>query len=278
MVKKKNAEKMNRVLKSTPLKVYRIARDNKIILLKCVGLDLLFLTAFIIMNLAFTNLVPQPNDMPFNVRGKLLISSLMLIGYIALTFLIYSFFKFLIMYHIKNIFTKSKLDFGRFKRFYYANAALIVVFILIFLLFAAGFIFTIKVDMIKIVRDVFLVIFAVVMYISMNTMHALFMQNDLRIGRLLGRTSDTIFNNLHHYLSIIVSTSVMAAVFAGVYYMFDWSVLHILGPAMQAFPVYYGYGVVSIIVTVVLAFGLLSFNRVYFYKLVSDLNSWTGRK
>ncbi len=278
MAKKKTAGKMDWVLKSMPFDVYRVARDNKASLLKCVGLDLLFLTVFILMNLLFTRSVPQPNDLPFNVSGKLMISLLMFLAYLALTFFIYSSFKFLIMYRIKNIFTNSKLDFRRFKRFYCANAAMIGVFIIIFLLFSAGFIFTIKIGLIKTVRDIFLIVFAVVLYLVMNTMHTLFMHNDFRVGKLLNRTFDTLFNNLRHYLLLLLSTSLLAAVLVGVYYAFDWSVLHILGPAMQAIPVYYGYGLVSIVLAVVLAFSLLSFNRVYFYMFVPKLKSRPGKR
>jgi hypothetical protein len=106
------------------------------------------------------------------------------------------------------------------------------------------------------------------LYLSVNTMHSLSMQQKLTVGKLLRKTNNLVFNRLKMYVGLIMSTIVAFFVLAGIYYMFDWLVLLMLGGAIQTPAVYSGYAVVNTVVVFVLAFGLVAFNRAYFYNIV----------
>lgn len=267
---------LRRFMKSTVSEAYNTLRCKRKDALKAAGIDILFFASFMLMNFGFTTLVPQPQNLPFNAGNKVLALLGLLIGFSALILLVYSFFKFLVIYMMRGMFKKTRTDFTRFWKFYRSNALMVATFLLLLLVFSAGFILTIRIDVLATVRDVFMIVFGIMIYLALNTMHVLFVSEDAGVGNMIVSTFDIIFTNLRKYLVFLLVSTALAGAIIGIYYAFDWAILLILGSAISAMPVFYGYGLVNILVTASLALASLSFIRMYLFVLVPKLKRRPG--
>jgi len=250
----------------------RKVKVNRRALLFTMLFDLLFLLALAGLNLVLNILVPP--SVYASPLGNPLLIILRTLGIFAfaavLSILLYSFFKFVVIWKVKSIFEKAVVEWPVFWRFFFLNIIILGIYFVVFIFFSLLFITTVRIEALIAVRTFVIVLVGLFAYLTINTSHSLFARLDGSTGQVVKQSLDLVFSRFRMYAGLIGFTLLASAVLTGVYYAFDWILLTILGDAIAVPSVFLGYAVVNTLVVFILAFGLLAFNRVYFYGLVME--------
>jgi hypothetical protein len=274
--KKANRGKLEHYLFNSLLfDTWRKVRDKKLTLLFTMLLDMGFLASLAVLNWIWLVVFPNPQNIVTDAGAMMVFALLVLLGYLFLIIATYSSIKLIVMSRVKSLFGKSKaisrVDFRHYGNFLSINIVIFGMYMILLLFFTVIFLTSIKIPAFDVLRNAFLVLIGFFLYLSVNTAHSLFEQGVHCIKKLLRMTADLVFNRLKIYAGLVVFTLVVCLLFAAGYYLLDWIVLSILGSAMGSRLVYVIYAVVNTVIVFILAFGLLAFNRVYFYNITKNL-------
>jgi hypothetical protein len=263
-------ELKKRLSKTVFYSTFSAAKTNKLALFLTMIIDVAFVLSLLALNKILEGVFPGAEGVIVNAGTTVAVLFLSLALYLLLVFMLYSLLKFLIMSRISRIADRKELQWGLFGRWCIANSFVIGLYALLFLVFSAVFIISVRVQFIEAVRNFFLVLIGFFYYLSVNTMHSLFCQGMHRPGKAFRKAMDLVFNRLKIYVGLVVSTAVIFLLLSLVYYMFDWAVLLVLGKAIQDNTIYSVYAIVNTIIISIFGLGLLAFNRVYFYEIVKN--------
>jgi len=228
--------------------------------------DLGFLASLVLLNSMMTRLLPNPASMIVGPWTKFFIALCAAIVYLTSGLLSYSFFKLVILNLIRKIFGAKLSDLSPFLGLLLLNSKIFLVYSALFLLFSAMFVFAVRVELLVSVRTFFIVLTAILLYLSINIGHSLFMQN--RTKKIISTTFEISFRQTRRYLGLIAFTIITFFVLAAAYYVFDWTLLHILGRSISVPWVNTAYSFLNTVIIASAAIGLVAFNRVYFYNII----------
>ncbi len=271
--KKSVSERFSSSLSGSSLaSAWRNVRHRKLLLLLTMLFDVLFLGSLALFNFVLGVLVPSPEMLVTTAGGAVVKITLMVIVYVLMIVVSYSFFKFIIMRIVFSFSVGKKAGSGAgwslFPAFLKSTLLVFAVFFVAFLFFSALFITTVRIAALAAVRDFFLIIIGVLAYLVFNSVHCLFFQGVHRVRTVVKLGFGLVFNRLKVFFGIVVFTVVAFFVLAGLYYLFDWAVLAILGGSIAEPGVFMVYAVVNTVLIAVLGIGLVAFDRVYLFDIV----------
>ena len=250
-------------------------KDRKKTIFYTMLIDLLFLGALYLLNIIANKIFPDPAGTFIGASSRILLTIILMLVYVFIIVIAYSFFKFLILKKIRSLFDKEKLDFSMFDTFLFSNTSLLGILFLISVFISLLSITTIKIEALATVRDAILMIIGIFGYLLINTAHSLFAQGTDRAGTIIKESFNLVIGNFRKFIPLIIFTTTAFFLLAGAYYLFDWALLKILGDAIANTGVYLTYATINTILIFILAFGLVAFNRVYFYTLINKIKSKT---
>ncbi len=250
---------------------WKTTRQNNFMFWSMLVFDAFFLAVLFAMNKLFMLLFPNPTQTMINAGTTVLVIPVIIIGYLLTVLLLYSFLKFFVMRNIVSMFDKKELSWVLFWKWVLANAAMQSIFLVLAVFFSAIFIMTVRVELLEIIRNVFLALIGFFYYLSNNTLHSLFSSGTSGVRTVLRKTFGIVFNRLREYFMLIGFTIIAFFVLVLGYYAFDWLIVYLLGSALGNSGVMLGYKAVNSVIVFMLFFGLLAFNRVQFYVLLRKL-------
>jgi hypothetical protein len=234
-------------------------------------IDALFIGALFLINYLLNILIGDPQLWLLNAGRAAGMLTVVLLVYFAVMVLVYSFFKFKIMQAVHKYFSARKAEgWERFWSFYRSNLLLFGIFAAASIFFSAVFVMTVKLMLLETMRNAVMVVLGFFLYLCVGVMHPLMFIGKQK--KLVRTAFKIVFNRLRAFVGLVVFTIVAFFVLAAVYYVFDWLVLLLLGEAMKAPVVYGGYALVNTLLAFVIVFGLIGFNRVYFYNILTRMN------
>jgi hypothetical protein len=245
----------------------KTVRQSKPLLFLTMLFDLLFIISLFGINLLLNMIFPNPQELLYGAAAQIATLLLLLFLYMFLLIIVYSLFKFLILHSVKQMFSRSKIDFSLFGRFFALNIFMLGTAFLIALFVSAAFGTLMGINALTIIRNILFAMLGLLLYLFVNTSHSLFAQGEHKISKILNATGDRVFSRLLGYSGILFFTIIAFFILSGIYYLFDWLLILLIGPAMQNTIVYWVYAVVNTISLFILFDMLLAFNRVYFYRI-----------
>lgn len=272
MVKKSLLKRIGESLKGSPLTAASDAAvKRKGVVLLTMLLDLLFLASLFVLNKVLTAIFPDPASLLLGAGSKIGLGLLLMFVYICFIIMAYSFFKFVVLKVVSLIFRKRIEGFSMFDTFLFSNLLLLGSFFLITLFVSLLSITTIRIEALAAVRDIVLILIGSAAYLVTNTSHSLFAQGAGKAGKIVRGGFDLVFGSFRKFIPLIIFTVAAFFVLSGIYYLFDWVILKILGTAISVPAVYLSYAAINTFIIFIFGFGLLAFNRIYFYELVSRI-------
>lgn len=237
-------------------KIFKIIKNNPEKFSLTLLFDFVFLSIMQVLDLFVRKLIPQqPEQITTLFTDNIRLVFLLLITYIVITLLIYSFFKYIILLTLYNMFKKRRFRLKEYKDFCILNLILYVfLFFVIFLVI--GMSFTIfKISFSYLITTITYLVLLLVFYIYLNTTHSLFI-NKQPLTKIL-KNGWLVLKNIRAYLPICVfSIIALLSIFA----------INILTTAILK-----DFILIRSIVLLILFYSLIAFNRVYFLVLIKDV-------
>lgn len=253
---------------------YKKVRADRNTFLRMFFIDALFVCALFLINYMLNLIIPNPQQWVLNAGQTAGVLLLVLVGYFALMVFVYSVFKLLVMKQVGKYFrAKPAKGGGAFWRFFIANAVLFGIYTLAFVIMSTVFVMVVKVALIDIIRSAVLVALGFFLYIAVGAMHPLFMMGMRRPLKLSLKAINTSFNRLRQFAGLVGFSLVAFFALSAAYYAWDWIILLLLGDAVKVQAVYWGYAVVNTLLAFIMSFGLIGFNRIYFYSIMSRMGT-----
>ncbi len=254
---------------------WNTVKDSKKTLFCTMLIDLLFLCSLYLLNILANSIFPDPSRLLVGASSKIFLVIVLMLVYVFMIIMAYSFFKFMIIRKVRSLFVKGKeyLDFSSFDSFLFSNILLLGLFFMISVFISLISITTIRIEALTTVRDVFLIVIGLFAYLTVNAMHSLFAQGIDHAGTAIKRSLNMVIGRFSKFIPIIIFTVAAFFILSGAYYLFDWTLLKILGTAVTNPSIYLVYASINTILIFIFAFGLVAFNRVYFYILISKIKS-----
>lgn len=244
---------------------WKTAKQNKLLIFSTMLFDAFFILCLYTLNRAMTQYFPQ--GVLVNAMTTVAVLPFVLLGYMVIVLLLYSFLKFFIMRNIVLAFEKKEFQWRRFWKWTIINIAVLSAYIVAFVFFAIIFVTTIRLEMLDTVRNFFLVVVGLFFYLSINTLHSRF-AHGAEAGVAIKAAFWTPFNKLKAYFGLLLFTIVAGLCLTAAYYLFDKLILLILGSSAGSVVVVWIYKALSAIIAFTACFGLVAFNRAYFYNLL----------
>ncbi len=240
-----------------------IIRNPKSIF-KILVFDMLFFLCLQLILFVANSVIRFQNNLADSTMA-LVLYGLFFLAYITVFCLIYSFFKFLVLKEVKLFFTKRNLGFDRLKSFYFMNLAFFVSFLVVLFLIAWISESSVQENMLTFVLKIIFLILIISGYFFISVTHSLFAEISKMKGVL--KKSFRLVFKVNKYYGVIV-TSVLWFVF---YYLIMYALYKTIGQSMAsnlAVEQYNAFTIVMSILTVVIFYFLILFNRIYFYGIV----------
>ena len=235
-------------------------KTNPILLLYIVLLDAGFFVVFYLLNLLLNSFLPDNADIAMTMSTQSMFFIVMLlisVLYFVIIILAYSFFNLIILGNIRKMSHKYTHDFSLFKNMFFLNLLLFILFFIILSIFNYLTILIIN-KSIWFAAVVFLVILILIIfsYAFHNFSHSAFILGH-RLRNVLKKSLKNVFSKA--YLGIIVFSITFMIIYFGLYVA--------LGLIIDSFIVknYSTFVNTSSIVTLIIAYVLFTFNRVYFF-------------
>ena len=187
------------------------------------------------------------------------------VGYYLVIIIIYSFFKYFVLNYLKNMFEKVKTDFKRLGSFFLLNFTMVFFLFIIFIALNGVFLLNVKPQLRPFVLLLINVPLTFFSYAVINIAHSLFI-NSANIKDVLIKTIKITFANIKSYAGIYLSSVIIFAVYYFVYY---GSMLLLKNTA--SYMIYYSaYLKIFIVLTGIIAYIIIFFNRAYFYLIIKE--------
>ncbi|NQU79675.1 hypothetical protein HQ545_07960 [Candidatus Woesearchaeota archaeon] len=253
-------------MKTDAFNVLQKIKQNKFLFLLTMLLDIAFFVSLSILNKTIELLIPIPEGASPN--KTIVLAIIVILLYITLTGLVYSLFKYRILQMIKGLYTKKNIKLGDFWNFFFINILLITASIITTFVVSSIFIISIELNALMLMKNLFLAILAVFLYLLINTIHTRFALGEHKIIPLILTSASMIFHKTRIYINIIIFTSIATILLGSVYYLISWLVLAVLGEAIKSPLVYISYTVITAIIIAFIALNVIAFNRIYFFELL----------
>jgi hypothetical protein len=180
---------------------------------------------------------------------------ILLLAFFFGNLLIYSFFKYLVLFRIKSLKKRGKFDFSRFGKFYVSNIIILPVFFLSAILFMTA---------LASPNPFGLVVGGLLFfpsYFLLNVRHSLFIYEK---NYSFFRSVEEIIK-FKKYAKVILFDLIVIIIYAAVFYIFG-SIVNSLIKSYKIEAGFYDiYEIIFKVVTFALFYGILFFNRIYFY-------------
>ena len=187
------------------------------------------------------------------------------IGYCAIIILIYSFFKYFVLNYLKRMFKKTKIDLKRFGSFFLLNLIIAVSLFVIFIALNGMLLLNVKREVAPYIFLLISIPFIFFFYAIINIAHSLFI--DLtNIKDILRKTIKITFTNIKSYAGIYLSSIIIFVIYYLIYYLIN----SILKNTMSSIFYYSIYLNIFMILTGIIFYIVIFFNRVYFYLIIKE--------
>ncbi|MBS3101939.1 hypothetical protein J4458_00650 [Candidatus Woesearchaeota archaeon] len=188
-----------------------------------------------------------------------------ILAYYLILIVIYSFFKFIVLHYLKKMFGSEKINFKRFGSFLLLNFIIMLSLFGIFIALNGILLLNVKSQIAPYVFLLILVPFAFFSYAIINIAHSLFV-NLTKIREILEKTIKIAFTNIKSYGGIYLSGIIIFSIYFAVYYLVGSALSKI-----QSYAMYFNiYLKVFTILTGIVIYLIIFFNRAYFYLIVKE--------
>lgn len=241
-------------------------KNRPLLLLYIILLDVSFFAVFYLLNIVLNMFLPDNPEIASVASNQMTFFMIMLllsILYFVTIILAYSFFNLIILGNIKKMTSSYKHNFSLFKNMFLLNLLLFIFFFIILALFNM----LIKLSINKpiwIASLVFGLIFIILVfaYAFYNFSHSLFI--------LRHKLLDTIkksykYTFSHSYLGILLFSIIFMAIYFGIYLIAGLFIKNFI------FSNYTKFINASSIVTIIIAYVLFTFNRIYFFFITQKI-------
>jgi hypothetical protein len=235
-------------------------KTNPILLFYVILLDVGFFGVFYLLNLVLNNFLPDNAQIAMTLSSQSMFFIVMLlisILYFVVIILAYSFFNLIILGSIRKMAHKYSHDFSLFKNMFFLNLLLFIIFFILLSLFNYLTVLIVN-KSIWLAAIVFLVVLVLVIfsYAFHNFSHSAFI-----LGHKLRTTLKQALKNTFSkaYLGVITFSIVFMIIYFGLYIL--------LGLIIDNFIIqnYNAFINTSSIITLIVAYVLFTFNRIYFF-------------
>lgn len=187
------------------------------------------------------------------------------VGYYIILVLIYSFFKYFVLNYVKRMFIKVKTDIKRFRSFFLLNLIIAITLFVIFIALNGVLLLNVKREVAPYIFLLILVPFAFFFYAIINIAHSLFI-NLINTKDVLRKTIKITFTNIKSYAGIYLSSIIIFSIYYFIYYIVALALKN-----TSSYIVYYSiYLKIFIVLTGIILYIMIFFNRVYFYLIIKE--------
>lgn len=235
-------------------------KTKPLLLLYVILLDAGFFAVFYLLNIVLNNFLPDNAQIAMTVSSQSMLFIVMLlisILYFVIIILSYSFFNLIILGNIRKMSHDYSHDFSLFKNMFFLNLLLFIIFFILLSIFNYLTILIVNKSL-WLAAIVFLVVLVLVIfsYAFHNFSHSAFI-----LGHNLRTTLKNALKNTFSkaYLGIITFSILFIMIYFGLYVL--------LGLLIDNFIIqnYNAFINTSSIITLIIAYVLFTFNRVYFF-------------
>jgi len=235
-------------------------RKKPLLLLYVVLLDIGFFTVFYLLNILLNKFLPENPEIATAVNSQTVFSIIILlisILYFVIIILVYSFFNLIILGNIRKMSNKYSHNLSMFKNMFFLNLLLFIILFIFLSLFNYLTILILNKPL-WLATILFVILFAVLIFFY--AFHN-FSHSALILGHRLKNVIKNALKNTfsRSYVGVILFSFIFMAVYFGLYIL--------LGLLVDNFIIknYDLFINTSSIITIIIAYVLFTFNRIYFF-------------
>ena len=187
------------------------------------------------------------------------------VGYCLAIIIIYSFFKHFVLKYLKSMLEKAKTGFKGLGSFFLLNFIVITSLFVIFIALNGIFLLNLKQQLRPFALLFISVPFIFFSYAIINIAHSLFISLT-NIKDVLIKTVKITFTSIKSYAGIYLSSIIIFAVYYFVYY----GSMSLLKNTASYMIYYSAYLKIFVVLTGIIAYTVIFFNRAYFYLIVKE--------
>lgn len=255
-------------LESYFLRVLGIIKRNFNVYFYTIILDFIFLALIFFVGKYFGSLIPSSPQELFNLfkssTNLLLFVFLYPIAYYLFVLSVYSITKLIILNLIKSLYEENEFTLRRFGKFYLLNIMVFALFFFSALILLGILALIFKEDFLNYVVLILLAIFLFFLYSVINISHTLFIKNEG--DKIIRKSINIAFNKIDRYGMFIVWNSAVVLVYLISYNLIIRLLIFV---NRDLFASYGGvYEKIFSIVSFVIIYLIIAFNRIYFYEKI----------
>ncbi|MBI4739033.1 hypothetical protein HY772_05745 [Candidatus Woesearchaeota archaeon] len=241
---------------------------------------LLFVAVIVVLNKLIASFFP--ND---QVQFQALLRSLQpyfiflmlgMVAYVLVSIFIYSFFKYCIMDSISELSEChegkkarwTEFGFSRLGSFFGLNLLIILIFSALLAFFSFLFIMSVRVEYIVLIRNSLLLLIGILAYFFIGVGHSFFFHGCCA-RRSMVKTYRLCVEKAGRLIPLLLTTIVSAGALWMLYLGVDWLLIRLFGKISGTITAFTAYQIATVIVAFLLAVLLLTFNQVYFFRIVA---------
>lgn len=235
-------------------------KANPVLLLYIVLLDAGFFVVFYLLNLLLNAFLPDNPEIAMAVHSQLMFFIVMLllsILYFVIIILAYSFFNLIILGNIRKMSQKYSHNFGLYKKMFLLNLLLFLIFFILLSIFNYLTILIVN-RPIWLATIVFILALLILMfyYAFHNFSHSIFILG-YNMRDIIKRAFKSTFSKA--YLGIIIFSLIFILIYLGLYVILGLVIKSVILKNYETFIN------TSSILTLIVAYVLFTFNRIYFF-------------
>lgn len=258
-------------LESSFSKVFSIIKKNPKKYIYTILIDFIFLALIVFLGRSLNSLIPtNPQQLMGFLKAKsnILIFSLLYASlYYLLIIFIYSITKLSILKIIKSLHEKSKLNLKGLKKFYLLNILIFIIFFSTVLIVVGILSLTLKEDFLKYIILILSIPYLFFVYSIINIAHTLYIKGAKK--GIIKKSISIVFNKLNKYGMFIVWDIILLFI-----YLLFYNIVHLIFKftifTNQQILNAYGNTYMKLfnILSIILFYLMIAFNRIYFYKKI----------